>query len=55
MITSRPLRVKWGTGDPHLLHTEVAKLWAVGRSYRFILSSPLIQRKASGLTKAFAA
>jgi len=49
-ITSRPLRVWWGNGDPHVMQKLVAKLRAVGRSYRLTASAPVIQRNAEAST-----
>ena len=53
MMTSRPLRVAWGSGEPHRRQKDVAKLRAVGRSKRETCSSPKSHRKALTLTAAF--
>ena len=50
MIASRPLRVRCGIGQPHLLQNAVAKLRACGRSKRATDVSPRSQRSAEALT-----
>jgi hypothetical protein len=55
MITSRPLRVACGRGEPQRRQKHVEKLQAPGRSKRTTLSSPALQRNACGKTYAFAA
>lgn len=48
--TSSPLRVWCGRGAPQAVQNVVAKLLAVGRSYRLNVSSPEIHRKRLGST-----
>jgi hypothetical protein len=55
MMISRPLRVLWGSGEPHSRQKEVEKLRASGRSKRDTCSGPHVQRKAGGRTYAFVA
>jgi hypothetical protein len=55
MITSRPLRVACGSGDPQFWQKEVEKLRAVERSKRVTLAEPDNQRNADGETYAFVA
>lgn len=55
MITSRPLRVACGSGEPHSRQNDVEKLRAKGKSNRATCSCPESQRKACGKTYAFAA
>jgi hypothetical protein len=47
-MTERPLRVRWGIGEPQRRQKPVAKLAACGRSKRVTSASPRIHRKASG-------
>lgn len=55
ITTSRPLRVKCGTGPPHDVQYVVAKLAAVARSNRFVRSSPVNHENCAGATYRFVA
>lgn len=55
MITSRPLRVVCGRGEPQRRQKQVEKLRASRRSKRTTFSGPALQRNACGKTYAFAA